>query len=433
MAFDKGISFENALSHWSKKHSVSNDFELELKAKALELAIACINDGSLRSLDGVDSPLSQVIKKLHGVHLIEMNSGWVETSQDWCCPCCGRSKLNISRVGAKNQILAKLVIHHDHMEDALKAAFYKAFINSGVSEGTRTGLAFIERMAPAFSAYPPVLICEDCNNVDGKAKLILRSASCSNNYFSFSIFQLRKFIVVSDNCAHKIDESKLFEVWGDVKNSYVSRMKLIYQVALAAATQDYWYERYPEGFVPIPTLSNGHGKWGGLDRVSGEELSKYMRKKSIQHQTNFLRWRTESRKSGKQPPVNFLSVLMSRPGCATMWNSLPDGWKCSICCRGKFEVVSFENERVSFQTHTPTQRSVMWKGIGVICMSCCSVVKAMRLELWKGNGCPEKTTFDYISPCELRGIIISRPHSSHLVKAQEARALVKLRIEECFR
>lgn len=111
------------------------------RAHALELAIQCINDGTLTLLDGPDSPLSRQIKSRHGRETFEMNSNWIGSAQDWHCPCCDRNKFEISRVGNKEQILAKLVIHHDHMSDALKAAFRKVFIDTQTNQRTNTGLA----------------------------------------------------------------------------------------------------------------------------------------------------------------------------------------------------------------------------------------------------------------------------------------------------
>ncbi|MNU80086.1 hypothetical protein D3C71_697080 [compost metagenome] len=414
----------NALAVWAKQNEECYEDIQKKKLTALNLAIKCINDGTLDLLDGVGSPLSCEIKSHHGVELFEMNRNWVETSQHWKCPCCQRSKFEISRLGSKGQILAKLVEHHDHMTDALKAAFNKVFVESGTENPTSTGLALIERMAPAFSAYARVLICEDCNNSDAAAKKILSAKGYRVEWQSFSIGQIRQFINVGSHVSHSVDESKVIALWLLVGPAYVARMKLVYQVAQSAVLQDYWYERYPLGMVPVPTLSNGFHKHCGLDLINGEALSHEMAKSNIVHQANRSRWRTESKPMGSIPPANYLAMLLSLPGCARMWNELEDSWKCPICQRSKFETVTFTKDRVTFQTHTPTRLSLAWRGINQICMGCCSVVKAMKWELEKSCGLDVGATFNCLTPDQLRLIITARPHSPPLVDGRKAQQLI---------
>lgn len=414
----------NALAVWAKQNEECYEEIQEKRLTALKLAVKCINDGTLDLLDGVGSPLSCEIKKHHGVELFEMNRNWVETSQHWRCPCCKRSKFEISRLGSKGQILAKLVEHHDHMADTLKAAFNKVFVDSGTEKPTSTGLALIERMAPAFSAYAPVLICEDCNNSDAAAKKLLSAKGDRVEWQSFSIGQIRKFINVRKHVSHGIDEPKVMALWLLVRPAYVARMNLVYQVAKAAVLQDYWYERYPAGMVAVPTLSNGYQRYGGLELVNGEALSYEMARSNIVHKANRSRWRTESKPAGSVPPANYLAMLLSLPGCARMWNELKDSWKCPICQRSKFETVTFIKGKVTFQTHAPTRLSSAWSGIQQICMGCCSVVKAMKWELEKGYGLKVGATFNCIRPDQLRSTITARPHSYPLVDGHKAQELI---------
>lgn len=414
----------NALAAWAEKSEDYHGRAREERNTALRLAVKCINDGTLDLLDGVGSPLSCEIKKHHGVELFEMNRNWVETSQYWRCPCCERGKFEISRVGGKGQILAKLVEHHDHMEDALKAAFHKVFVESGTDIPTSTGLAMIERMAPAFSSYARVLICEDCNNADASAKKILTDGGFRVEWQSFSIGQIRQFINVGGHVSHDVDKSRVMALWQLVRPAYVARMKLVYEVAKAAVLQDYWFEKYPVGMVAVPTLSNGYHRYGGLELMDAEAFSREMAMNNVVHQANWSRWRTESKPVGNIPPENYLAMLLSLPGCERMWNELEGSWKCPICERSKFEVVKFMKGEVTFQTHFPTRISAAWKDIEQICMGCCSVVKAMKWELEKGHGVNVGATFSCITPDQLRSIIMARPHSSPLVDKQKAQKLI---------
>lgn len=416
----------NALAIWAKQNEETYEETLEKRSIALRLAVKCINDGTLDLLDGIGSPLSKEIKKRHKVELFEMNRNWVETSQHWRCPCCERSKIEISRLGSKGQILAKLVEHHDHMADALKAAFHKVFVDSGTEVPTSTGLALVERMAPAFSAYAPILICEDCNNSDASAKKILTSKGWNVKWQSFSVGQIRQFININSHSSHEIDESKVIALWLLVRPSYVARMNLVYQVAKAAVLQDHWYERYPAGTLAIPTLSNGFHQYGGLELLNGEALSREMATGNIVHQSNRSRWRTELKPVGSVPPANYLAMLLSLPGCARMWNEIDAIWKCPICERSKFEIVTYAKGKVSFQTHAPTRLSKAWKNVPLICNGCCSVVKGMKWELERCYGVDVGATFDCITPDELRSIITARPNSAPLVDKDRAQALLEV-------
>ncbi|WP_454690202.1 hypothetical protein [Achromobacter aloeverae] len=418
----------NALAQWARQHRVDYEELAARRTQALELAIQGINDGTLTSLDGPDSPLSREIKSHHGLGTFEMNSNWIGTAQDWQCPCCDRTKFEISRAGNKKQILAKLVVHHDHMREALKAAFRKVFIETQSSQHTNTGLALVERMATAFAAYEEVLVCEDCNNADAGAKALLSQSDKINlTHQSFSIGQIQKFIRSTPHSPHQIDESELRRLWADVRSTYLARMKLIHEVAKAAVMQDHWYERYPLGFVPVPILGNpGHrGTQSGFEWLSADALQRAFKEETISHRSDWSRWRTVRKKSRSIPPANYEAILLSQSGSARMWKELEDDWHCPTCARHKHKTVKFQDGKVGFQTHSPTRRSPAWHHIPRICMDCCAVVKSMAWELQKGLGLVVEATFDSLTPDQLQSIITARPYSPPLIDSVKAKALIE--------
>ncbi|MGG4774551.1 hypothetical protein ACLO87_07950 [Paenalcaligenes sp. Me52] len=418
----------NALAEWAQQYQPDHDEIIARHARALELAIQCINDGTLTLLDGPDSPLSLRIKSHHGQELFEMNSSWIGSAQNWHCPCCDRNKFEISRTGNKGQILAKLVEHHDHMSDALEAAFNKVFIETGTNRPTDTGLSMVEHMAGAFAAYAPVLVCEDCNNADTAAKALLSQHDAINlTHQSFSIGQLQQFILPRPHVPHQINESKLKDLWVVVRPAYIARMKLIFEVAKAAVTQDHWYEKYPLGFIPVPTLANRHNRrtQAGFEWLSADALQHALKQETVVHRANRSRWRTEQKKPRDTPPKNYEAILLSQAGSAQMWKELGGDWHCPICMRPKHQTVKFEKGKVGFQTHAPTYRSELWRHIQLICMDCCAVVKGMNWELTKGLGVTVPATFDCITPEQLRDIMTARPYSPPLIDQIKAKALVE--------
>jgi len=424
----RGVTI-NALTLWAQQYRLDHEAEAAKRTRALELAIQCIKDGTLTLLDGPDSPLSRQIRSHHGLDAFEMNSHWIGAAQDWRCPCCQRSKFEISRTGSKGQILAKLVEHHDHMTEALQDAFNQVFIDTQTNQHTNTGLALVERMAAAFAAYDPVLVCEDCNNADTHAKAVLSQYDKINlKHQSFSIGQIRQFIQPQPHAPHQIDEDKLKNLWATVRPAYKARMELIFQVAKAAVTQDHWYEKYPLDFIPVPTLenrTNRHRTEPGFEWLSSEALQRALKKDTISHHSDWRRWRTEQKKTRRPPPENYQAIILSQEGSARKWRELDDDWHCPICARLKHQTVKYQDGKVGFQTHAPTSRSKLWRDIPLICMDCCAVVKSMTWELTKGFGVAVEATFDSITPDQLRSIITARPYSPPLIDPVKAKALVE--------
>ena len=410
-----------SLATWAAQHVETPEALEQKRAIATALALEGINDGSILCLDGVGSPLSIAIQKQHGPALFEMNRDWVETAQDWTCPCCNRGKFDIARLGNKGQILAKLVEHHDHMSEALKAAFHRVFEVSGTENPTPTGLALVERIAPALSAFSPVLVCEDCNNADAAAKNIILY---DVKWLSFYIGHIRQFIEVGQHAAHGIDEAKVRELWLLIRPAYKTRMQLVYSVAQAAVLHDHWYDALPPGMTEVPTLSNGLQHSNGLHLVSGEALCRAMADTHVKHPANRCRWRTANKPAGGSPPPNYLAMVQSQPGAASRWNPLDHGWVCPICDRTKYEILSYKDGKISFHTHLPSKKSRAWVETKDICAACYNVVRDVQRELQDSLSPVAGATFDCITPDQLRSIIRPRPHSAHAVDGKKAQQLI---------
>jgi rubredoxin len=396
--------------------------EIELRKEAMAALVESVNAGDITSLDGAESPLSERIRAQHGVTDFEMNSNWVGSSQDWICPCCGRSKFQVSRVGKKGQILAKLVVHHDHMGEAMKAAFHSAFEAAGTSVEQIDGWRLVERMGEAFAAYAEVLVCEDCNNADTEAKKLVGSPS----YFSFSIGQIRRLIRSADHRAHLVEPARAAEVWAEVEPAYKLRMKLIRAVAQAAATDAHWYEPHARGADPIPvfgfarrSIGSEIGRWASPDpllRTLGSNT-----KVSV---PNLSRWRQVAQKPGKQPPANYLAMLRTEESHGRSWDALPEDWRCPICHRSKHELVYVgEQGKVIFAMRLITARGA-WASVTHICNHCESTLMSLKWEGAQGAGKAVRDSYSIVEPAELSRIIAARPHSAHEIRGKEAQELL---------
>lgn len=423
--------FQSKFYLWYLKNQlIGHEEERALRDQALSVLVESINAGEITSIDGIESPLSKRIKAHHGLESFEMNSNWIGSSQDWVCPCCSRSKFQVSRIGNKQQIVAKLVIHHDHMDDALEAEFHQAFASTGTSKEQIEGLRLVERMANTFAAYEEVLICEDCNNADAQAK---KAVSAPKN-FSFSPGQIRRFIRSADHRPHEVDMSSARAVWNEAKPAYDLRMEIIRAVGHAAATSKHWYEPYPRQSCAVPVFGYGHHsarrfgdhiiqKW-----VNSETLLKALGPQTPVARKDMSQWRTTNanRRAGKPLPPNFLAMLRSECTRAERWDSVAEDWRCPTCRRSKQEATYVgEKGKVGFYLHTLSARD-KWRDITAICNHCFSTLTSLKWEVEEKTGRNLPDSFTFVGPDELSTIIIARPHSAHCIHQSESAQLVSL-------
>lgn len=408
---------ESRFWRWYRTHH-SFDQRDAWRQEALEIVTTSVNAGEMIDLDGVDSPLSKRIKAHHRRDEFEMNSNWICSSQAWNCPCCGRSKFQVSRLGRQSQILAKLVVHHDHMGEVLKAAFHAAFEAAGTDTAQIDGRLLVERIGVAFAAYEEVLVCEDCNNADTEAKKL----AATPDFFSFSIGQIRRFIRSRDHAPHEIEANTARQIWNAAKPAYELRMKLIRTVAHAAATDSHWYEPYAHTMRPIPIFGARPGDGIIRDWVSTEELCKALGPKPKAKTRNLSRWRTVPRKCGRPLPNNFLAMLRSDESRARSWDSVSDDWHCPICRRSKQETVYVKDGSVIFSPNSNPSR--YWATAPTICGHCTSTLMSLKLEISDAIGHTPNNSYSIVTPEELASIVVARPHSSHSIRSATAATLV---------
>ncbi|MDB5971116.1 MAG: rubredoxin family protein [Hydrocarboniphaga sp.] len=426
------LFLQSRFFRWCTEHApLKYDEEQALRREALSVLVESINAGEIISLDGIDTPLSKKIKAHHQLANFEMNSNWIGSSQDWMCPCCSRSKFQIARVGKKRQILAKLVVHHDHMGGALEAVFHAAFEKAGTSVEQVEGLRLVERMGSAFAAYEEVLICEDCNNADTEAKKLVESPL----FFSFSPGQIKRFIRCGDHQPHQVDATMAQQIWQEAKPAYELRMKLIRAVGHAAATDAHWYEPYPRRTSAIPVFGYGDSViYRSSDRtiqqwVSGEALYRALGPGKAASARNLSRWRTTVPKPGKALPDNFLAMLRSEEARARTWNSVSENWRCPICRRSKQETTYVgEKNKISFYLQT-NRGFGKWVNASTICNHCGSTLMSLKLEVSELLGCTPTDSYGFVSPEELAKVIIPSAHSPHSILPAEAEALVSLVVQ----
>ncbi|MCK9215425.1 MAG: hypothetical protein M0P52_13415 [Rhodoferax sp.] len=401
--------------------------EIELRKEAMAVIVESVKAGDITSLDGAESPLSERIRAQHRATDFEMNSNWVGSSQDWICPCCGRSKFQVSRVGKKGQILVKLVIHHDHMGEAMKEAFHSAFEAAGTRVEQIDGWRLVERMGDAFAAHAEVLVCEDCNNADTEAKKLTGSPP----YFSFTVGQIRRLIHSADHRPHLVEPVRAQEVWAEAEPAYKLRMRLIRAVAQAAATDAHWYEPHARTVEPIPVL--GFARRSVESEITrwayAEPLLRTLGANTKVSAPNLARWRQVAQKPGKQPPENYLAMLRTEESYGRSWEVLPEDWCCPVCHRSKYDLVYVGGQgKIIFAMRLVTARGA-WAQLTHICNHCESTLMSLKWEATERAGKTSKNSHSFVGPMELGKILTARPHSPHLIRAKEAQELVALVVQ----
>lgn len=408
---------------WHIDHSHAEiERQIALGAEALKLVVASVQTGEITSLDSVDSPLSNQIRAHHGVTEFEMNSNWIGSDQDWICPCCTRSKFQISRIGKKGQLLAKLVVHHDHMGEVLESAFHRAFDQQNTTNAQEEGLRLVSRIGRAFSAYDEVLICEDCNHADVEAKKIAGAPK----YFSFSIGQMRQFILAGNHRPHQIDSAIAIEVWSKAVPAYDLRMRLIAEVARAAATDSHWYESFPKGMNPVPTIQSHGYRQGDIEIkqwVYVEPLIRELGPKEKLSTPNFARWRTGKWKGGRPLPENFLAMLRSDPFDARLWDTTDALWACPICKRSKTEILYVGDKGKVHFAIPETDGRGNWASAPRICGHCKTVLIGLKHEIEHRIGARLESSYTFLAPNELVEMIIPHRHASHEIDPVKAEQL----------
>jgi rubredoxin len=423
------LIFDSSFAKWCLRQPwpCNGDKQQELRKSALEQLLVSFRQGEITSLDGVESATAKAIYEIHGQRPFEMNSHWILSAQDWICPCCGRNKVAISRLGSKGQILGKLTIHHDHMGEAIEEEFCRAFVANGTENPQVEGKRLVGRIGQAFAAHEEVLICEDCNNADTTASRELGLPK----HFSFPLGKIRRFILPVPHAPHRIDLDAAQRVWEEARPAYELRMRLISEVAVAAATNTHWYEPHERQAIPIPVYGYANARLGFAnitDWLNLEDLEKALGPKEKIHQPNRSRWRTEFAKPGRPLPSHYLAMLRSAHHMAESWDALSEDWRCPGCDRSKYEQV-YLGAKGEIQFRAPgTSNAPRWRRQR-ICNHCHSVVMSMKEEITQRTGTRPGDSFGYFSPGELKGIIRARPHSSHLIKPKEAAALVELAVE----
>ena len=164
-----------------------------------------IDSSYIASIGEANARLLFEIAKENNADGLGAISNFFGTHEDFCCPCCHRSKRNIARIDKNGHLLCQFVYHHDHFGDT----------SGGIIKAHRGELDWRESrelhsLGDNFERFPQTLICSDCNVAEGAAKKVSPAIPPA---FSFTPLEISQFIIVSDNKPHRIDGAKVIEIF----------------------------------------------------------------------------------------------------------------------------------------------------------------------------------------------------------------------------
>lgn len=403
---------------------------MPLNLKTIARLAEDVNAGRITNLDGSRSPLGVRIRDFWRGGEFEMDDNWVLLPQDWRCPCCLRSKFEITRIGRAGQILAKIVSHHDHMRSAPEHEFYAAFKGDRSSAEYKRGYDLVMRLHDHFCAFDDVLVCEDCNNADSKAA---KEVSAPEN-FSFSVEQMRQFLKPTAHRRHDLDQEKLRSVWASAQVVHERRVNLM-NALVAGAVRGHvsfsneilnehdaraWYAKSPQlnGFArPTPPAYWREAEDGEFS--SSEAMTAICRALNVPTERKLARWRTVPPAVVRVPSPEAIQACLAREAKRPR-KLLHADWHCPICGRAKVSTMFVEKDG-----DTRFGTAEYWRPNSPpppirVCLHCMNTLNAIKNELAVRTGRTMREVGDLIPTEKLREMIIPREHGAHRIRADIA-------------
>lgn len=380
-----------------------------------------IESGKCKMLDSIFSPLTRRLIKKFASDGVDMTDLWIRTPQFWTCPGCGREKEQIVRLNAKNQLMCRLVEHHDHMKDLLLERFRNISASLKIVVADEKAERFAKRSVSMVSSYDNTVICEDCNAADGKAKKIVPT----HIKYSYSSNEIRQFIYPRANQPHEINIEVANRIWGENKKTFALRLRIIERIAQIAATNEHWYQEVDRRLHSDTIISVSEGTL----REYGIYLLPYyeLRGETQNIDRDYSAWR--KKKPGKtilptEGEVNHAAKVTS----AVHWRLVGDDWQCPVCKRKKHEIVRKNNKSEwSFSLSTKWYKDtseVLGKKRHTICNDCGWVAERLAEEANMKAGSNISHYSSWIELDDIATVIIPNSNVRHEIKNKDADLVV---------
>ncbi|KFL45005.1 hypothetical protein IL54_0372 [Sphingobium sp. ba1] len=240
----------------------------------------------------------------------------------------------------QNIILCQLDEHHDHLRDHVEKLLKVDREKVSHEQRARISAARLAVMDLS-ERFSRTIICCDCNQVDGAAKLQIGSAMHPD--FSFSPLEIGSFIAPGPNRSHDFDVDKARLVWEGVRDDFHGRLAFARMMAerIAQGLHDRENHRLPSGLRQRrdPDIIYDIAVRAADSRSSALSLSQTLLARSRAADGKASSGRRSRERAIVVPTfADFEAVhrAKSHPG---PWMRAGDEWTCPICARNKFEIV----------------------------------------------------------------------------------------------
>lgn len=288
------------------------------------------------SLDGRWSAQTKGLLAQAGTTLLELNVGWASTSVDWLCPVCLRRKPQIARLTSAGVLLCQLDRHHDHLEEEGAAILFRGQVkHADRARRDAVGSAVLACRGLA-ERFHPTLICNDCNAADGAAKAALEGIV--HPKFSFAPSEIARFIRVSPNRAHEIDDGVARAIWTEVAEDVADRLAFMEIMARRIAEGRHAREGSSYWPHPLAVVTNDLLETAGLP-FRGAGLLAAIHARSIQRDGFGSSTRKAARKPPAVPTLDDLARFTAARPPTDDWHVPAEDWRCETCERSRFEML----------------------------------------------------------------------------------------------
>jgi rubredoxin len=376
-------------------------------------------------IDDPTSPTNALIRQALGAIRTEINSIWASTPPEWRCPCCERTKPECARLGAKAQMLGKLVAHHDHIEELMSVVLSDLSKELAIeAASSRDAEHFIRRGWRLLTRFDRIVICEDCNNAEatGKAQV------AADEFFTFTPREISSFLRAAPNRPHEVDGAVLAAAYAAATPHYERRVAFIRRLAEHALKGTAWYE--PVAFEVLDEQVDRKAQQAlrlfGLEHVGAGSVHDIFfpsRKIDIKHAPA---WRSKQMPAPRTPTeAEFDFVVRGHP----TFGGLPEDWACPCCARSKRVVIRWSQNGKQFmfavrERNIPDPSASDGTRKIMLCDACNHTFQECHKELRMLLGDDAVPGYP-VSLEEIRSIIRPTPHGLHDVHREAAEALVR--------
>ncbi|OHT21118.1 hypothetical protein [Edaphosphingomonas haloaromaticamans] len=296
--------------------------------------------------DGRWSAQTRTALGTFGVDKLDLDENWASVWPGWECPACRRKKPELFRLTGNGVLLARLDIHHDHLEDVLKERLRTRTASDWINH-VRPEVRHFEKLgSKLFARFAPSLVCIDCNAADGRVKNRWKQIPKD---FSFRPSEIGQFVKVRPNAEHVVDEAVALQIFEAEREDFLKRGRFIDMFFDIITQGEMPQERgnLPLAGAPSPLgmMAYLHNAIRWSDREQYGEISRDLDAFTLRSVSRAGVASNGAKRKPQQVKIPSPEEIAAHDGggAPNLWNSVDSGWRCPACRRAKAEIIRTSN------------------------------------------------------------------------------------------